>query len=77
MHPDPSDRASEYEAYETAERIRLASMNVGVKRKPVDPGYCDECGDPTSLPGQLFCCVGCQHKDEQREKMQAMKGRRQ
>lgn len=73
MYADPVDRAQEYEALETQERIRLAAKPLP-KRLPQDPGYCDECGDPTPSQEHLFCGIECSRADEKRQRQLRLQG---
>lgn len=74
MFADELDRASEYELFETQERIRIAASHAK-KRLPESPGFCDACGDPTLTPDHLFCCSECRAADEKREYLLRIQGR--
>lgn len=70
----PIDEASNTEQRFLEQSLESARLKAKNKRVPVDPGYCDVCGDDVDNPNQLFCSVECRTKDEQREKLAAITG---
>ena len=76
MPSDPMDVASLTEQRDRDAQLARIAHAAKTKRLPVDPGFCDVCGEETETSAHLFCSTFCRDKDALREKAHARNGNR-
>jgi hypothetical protein len=72
----PIDEASNTEARFLAQSLAQAAQKAKTKRLPVDPGFCDICGEEVPSKQHLFCSEFCREQDAKEERLAAITGKR-